>query len=137
MDRWGHYEVTRYVAVVADEAQSIVLLQGANGVRGPLAVNDGPSLSAKPDRRVIRAAHAQVMRGTGNNPVDGIQLSFVALTGQGGDTWMQVLETHITGGGSDIHLERSGLALPYGLGLLLGLGALTAGDKVAFGVYYD
>lgn len=132
-----NYEVTRYVAVSADESRSIVVMQGTNGVGGVIAVNSGPSYSPKPDKRRIWGAHAQVMRGSGNNPIDGIQISFVALTGHKGDTWMQVLETHVTGGGADVHMETTPITVDYGLGILLGLGAVDAGDKVTFGVYYD
>jgi len=129
-------EVARYVATVPDESRSIVLMLGQNGGRGPIAVNDGPSFSARVDRRRYWHARAAVLRGS-NIIVGGVQLSLVTLTGCQGSSWLYELYTDHQGTG------RFGVSYPgllfteYGLGVLAQLGSLVAGDVLELGAIYD
>lgn len=130
-----NYELQRYVAVGADETRGVVFMLGTNGIGGVIDVNNGPSYSAKADKRRIWSAEAVVQRS--GSPVAGVQLSIVALTGHQGQTWLHELECGIQGSGARVQLKLAPVTVDYGIGVLAAYGALMTGDVLQLGVYYD
>lgn len=127
------FELQRYTAVTADETRAIVIMLGPNGP-AVIPVNTGPGFTPKRDVRRLKAVVALVIRL--GYVVAGVQLSIVTLTGHKGDTWLAELDSGIQGWGDRVRL-REPVEVEHGVGAFLLTGALTAGDIVQIGAWYE